>query len=126
MRHTNDNISDAIVDAAIDQCFHARHQRFATFEAETFIIGVFGGKESFEARTPYQSIQDSSFIVYVVFVWGRYFDTVPDPIALFSVLDMDILHAVRSTIYLLTCRNDLSQGHLLPALGREPWKDAGA
>lgn len=94
MGHTDDNILDTIVDAAIDESLHSRNEGLATFQTEALVVGVFCGGESLEAGRPNKTVQDTALLVDGVFVWLRDFDALSEPVALFPVWDVNVFDTI--------------------------------
>ena len=126
MGHANDDVLDAVVDAAIDQGLHARHKGFATLKTKALVVGEFRGKEALEAGTPDQTVQNATLLVDRVLVRLGDLNAIADPVAGLAVGDVDVLDAVGTGVDLLARGDDLTEGHLLPGLGLEAREDAGA
>ena len=114
MGHSNNDILDAIINAAINECFHARYKGLRAFESKTFIIRVFGCKEVFKTRAPYQAVQDPPSFVRRIFVRLWYLHPVADPVTLLSVWYVDVLNTIRTAIYSFAFSPNLSKRHFTP------------
>lgn len=119
VRHTNDNVLDAVLDAAVNQRLHTRHKGLATLQTETLVIGELGGQEGLEAVTPDQTVKDTALVVNRVLVGLRNFEAITDPVAGLTIRNVNVLHTIGATINPLAGGDDLAQSHLLAALSGE-------
>ena len=126
MGHTDDDIFDTIVDAAIDQSLHTRHKGFATLETKALVVGELGSKEVLEAGTPDQPVENTTLLIDRVLVRIGDLDAVTDPIARLTVGNVDVLNTVGTAVDLFASSNDLTEGHLFPGFGLKTGEDTGA
>lgn len=119
VRHTNDDVLDTVVDTAVDQGLHTRHQALASLQTETLVVGELGSQERFEAGTPDETVEDAALLIDGVLVGLRDLEAVTDPVAGLAVRDVDVLDTVGAAVDLLARVDDLAQGHLLARLGGE-------
>lgn len=124
--HADDDVLDSMLDAAVDQSLHTRHQGLTSLQTETLVVGELGGQESLEAGTPDQTVQDAALVVDGVAVRLGDLEAVADPVAELAVRDVDVLDTVGAAVDLLAGRDDLAQRHLLAGLGLEAGQDTGA
>ena len=117
--HTNDDVLDTIVDAAVNQSLHTRDKGFTTLETKALVVGELGSKEILETGAPDQTVEDTALLIDGVLVRVRDFDPVADPIARLTVGNMDVLNAVGTAVDLLASRDNLTEGHLFPSFSRE-------
>jgi hypothetical protein len=126
VRHTDDDILDTKVDTAVNQGLHTGDQSLATLQTETLVVGELGGKEGLEAGRPDQTIKDATLVVNGVVIGLGDFESITDPLARLAVRNVNVLDTVRTTVDLLAGIDDLTEGHLLAAVGDETGQDTGS
>lgn len=126
MGHTNDNVLDAIIDAAVNQGLHAGNQGLATLQTESLVVGVLGGQEGLEAGGPDETVEDAALLVDGVLEGLGNLEALAEPVALFSVGNVDELDTVGTAVDLLASSHNLTEGHLLAAIPLEARQDTGA
>jgi hypothetical protein len=126
VRHTNDDVLDAVVDTAVNQGLHTRDQGLATLKTETLVIRELGGEERLEARTPDQTVEDAALIVNGIVVRLGDLEAITDPLAGLAVRNMNVLHTIRTAVDLLAGVDDLAQSHLLAAINGETGQNTGS
>src|SRR5690606_3130109 len=124
--HADDDVLDAVVDAAVDEGFHAGHQRLAALETEALVVGVLCRQEGLEARAPDKTVEDPALLVDRVLERLGHLDALAQPVALFPVGDVDELDTIGAAVDLLAGGDDLTERHLLAALTPESGQDARA
>jgi hypothetical protein len=124
--HANDNILDAIVNAAVNEGLHARNQRLAALETEALLVLVLCEEEQLEAGTPDEAVEDAALLVNGVLEGLGHLKALAEPVALLTVGNVDKLNTVGAAIDLLAGGDNLAQGHLLTSLTLEAGENAGA
>jgi hypothetical protein len=126
MWHADDNILDAIVDGAVDQGLHTWDKGLATLKTEPLVVWILGGRESLETAGPDETIKNSTLLINGVLVWLWDLNALPEPVALLSVRDVNVLDTVGAAVKSLAGVNDFTESHLLAVGGLESWKNAWA
>ena len=124
MGHANNDVLHSVVDASIDERFHARDQALSALEAEALVVGIFGCEEGLETGSPDQAIQDAPLLVDRVLVRLGDLDVLAQPVALLPVGDVNVLHAKRAAVRALAGCNDLPQRHLVALVRLEAGQNA--
>jgi len=126
VRHTNNNVLDTVVNAAVNQGLHTGNERFTSLKTETLVVGELGGQEGLEAVRPDQTVKDAALVIHRVLVALRNLEAVTDPVTGLAVGNVNVLNTIGATVDLLAGSDDLAQGHLLAIGGRETGQDTGS
>ncbi len=124
--HANDDVLDAVVDAAVDEGLHAGDEGLAALKAEALVVGVLCGQEGLERGAPDEAVEDAALLVDGVLEGLGHLDALTQPVALFPVGNVDELDAVGAAVDLLAGGDDLAERHLLAAVALETRQDARA
>src|SRR6266404_552299 len=93
MGHTNGNVLDTMVHGAVYESFHAGNERLAAFKSKTFLVGIFAGNEFLEGLRPDEAVENHSLFFNGIVPRFRHLDSLPNPITLLFVRDVDILNS---------------------------------